>query len=102
MMILGVFADGRKLARETAPGPAAGTASVTIEFSGIRVIEAVIAASIDGGYKVDAGQVSFVGNKVTVTPQYYDYAAAAAGPAVDVPATDDLSARTIDVTIIGY
>ena len=101
-MILGVFADGRKLARETASGPSAGTASVTIEFAGIRVIEAIIAASMDGGYKVDAGQISVAGNKVTVTPQHYNYAATADGPAINVPATVDLSARTIDVTVIGY
>ena len=101
-MILGVFADGRKLARETAAGPDATTDSVTIEFAGIRVIEAVIAASIDGGYKVDAGQVSVVGNKVTVIPQYYDYDFAGDNPAINVPTTVDLSARTIDVTVIGY
>ena len=101
-MILGVFADGRKLARETAAGPGAGTESVTIEFAGIRVIEAVIAASIDGGYKVDAGQVSVVGNKVTVIPQHYNYAVTTNGPAVNVPPADNLSTHTIDVTVIGY
>jgi hypothetical protein len=79
--------------------PAAPT--IEIEVPGIRTIDAVIAASIDGGYFVNPSLCTVVGNKVTVQPMYFDYAGAV-GPAIVVPRASDLSTLTISLVVIGY
>ena len=99
------------------PGPntitttTTGTITVTItvaataeaiEIPGIRTIQAVIGASLSGGYKLGPADCTIAGNKVTIQPMYYDYAAVGAGAAINVPTSVDLSAVTCNLTVIGY
>jgi len=100
--VIGIFQDGRKLAKATGAGPGAGVASVDIELPDLRVIDQIIYAGITGGYYLDDGALSVSGNRVTVTPKYVDYPAAAAGPAIAVPAATDLSGETITLIVVGY
>jgi hypothetical protein len=81
----------------------AATASA-IEVVGLNTIQAVIAASIDGGYKLDPAAVTIAGNKVTVQPMYYHYGSGgvADGVAINVPTSVDLSAQIAQLTVIGY
>ena len=58
------------------------TPTIAIEIPGMRVIDAVIQASITGGYKVDPAAATISGDKVTVQPQYYVNNTGGAGPAV--------------------
>ena len=81
-----------------APGPGAGVASTDVVFGEFERVESA-QATMTGGYLC---RVAIVGATVTVTPMYFDYTAAAAGPAIDVPAATDLSAETITVVAEGY
>ena len=76
--------------------------AATIEIPGLRRIDAVIDASIDGGYYVEAAAVTIAGNKVTIQPQFFDYTSGASGPAISVPTTTDLSAQNASLVVIGY
>ena len=80
----------------------AATPTIPIEIPGIRNIDAVIEASITGGYKVDPAAATVAGNIVTVQPQYYINNTGAAGPAANVPKATDLSGQTIAVLVIGH
>jgi hypothetical protein len=78
-------------------------AAAVIEIPGIRTIDAVIEASITGGYKADPAYVTVAGNKVTVQVQYYaNNSIAVPGAAIDVPYANNLSAQTIAVAVIGH
>ena len=77
------------------------TTQTTIEVEGLRQVEAVIGASLSGGYKLDPAACSVVGNKVTITPMYYNYAAAN-GVAIAVPNSVDLAAVLCNLTVVGY
>jgi hypothetical protein len=78
-------------------------AAAVIEIPGIRTIDAVIEASITGGYKVDPAYVTVSGNKVTVQVQYYgNNSIAVPGAAIDVPYATNLLAQTIAVAVIGH
>jgi hypothetical protein len=78
------------------------TPTIPIEIPGIRTIDAVISASMTGGYKADPGNVGVAGNIVTVQPQYYINNTGAAGPAANVPKAADLSGQTIALLVIGH
>jgi hypothetical protein len=78
------------------------TTQTTIEVVGLRQIEAVVGVSLSGGYKLDPAACSVSGNKVTITPMYYTNNGGAAGPAIAVPNTVDLSAVVCNLTIVGY
>jgi hypothetical protein len=78
------------------------TPTITIEIPGIRNIDAVIEASISGGYKIDPAAVTVAGNKVTVQPQQYLNNTGGAGAATNVPKAVDLSGQTIALTVIGH
>ena len=78
------------------------TTQTTIEILGLRSIyQAVIGASLSGGYKLDPAACTIAGNKVTITPMYYNYAGAN-GVAIAVPNTVDLNTVTCNLTVIGY
>jgi len=83
---------------KTASGPGAGESSVSVRFGEFEKV-AKAQATMTGGYIC---KVSISGNTVTVTPQYFDYDAAADGVAIDVPASEDLSGETITVVAEGY
>ena len=101
--IIGNLQDGRKIAYVTATGRGAGAVQTqTIEIPGIRRIDAVIGASITGGYFLNPSLCTVAGNKVTVEPMYFNNAAVASGPAIDVPAGNSLAATTIALVAIGY
>jgi len=51
-----------------------------------------------GGYKAS---ISWTGNTLTIIAQYYDYAATAAGTAIEVPAGTNLSGVNLDIIVIG-
>jgi len=82
---------------ETAAGPGAAVASVAIAFGEFEKVNSAMAI-MTGGYLC---RLAISGLTVTVTPMYFDYAAAAAGAAIDVPAATDLSAQTITVIADG-
>jgi len=87
------------LAVESVSGPTsypAGGFSVTLTRLR-RVINAFVDA--DGGYKAEV--VGIDGNRVTIMARQYDYPAAAAGPAIEVPAGTDLSGVTFRITAVG-
>jgi hypothetical protein len=78
-------------------------AAAVIEIPGIRVIDAVLEASITGGYKADPAYVAVAGNKVTVQVQYYgNNTIAVPGAAIDVPYATNLLAQTIALAVIGH
>lgn len=78
--------------------------AATIEIPELREIQAVIGASLTGGYKVDPATVTIAGNKVTIQPQYYGYLTDVGSddPAINVPTTVDLAAIVCQITAIGY
>ena len=77
--------------------------SSVIEVVGLREIQAVIGASLNGGYHVSPASVTIAGNKVTIQPMYYAYKTAVAdGPAINVPTSVDLSSILCNLTVAGY
>jgi hypothetical protein len=78
--------------------------SSIIEVVGLRTIQAVVGASLNGGYKLDPAAVTIAGNKVTIQPQYYHYGSGiiADGVAINVPTSVDLSAILYNLTVLGY
>jgi len=73
------------------------TGGFTVTVSGIKNIKSVIVIPT-GGYKASW---TWTGNTVTIVAQYYDYPAAAAGPAIEVPAGTDLSGISFFLIVIG-
>jgi len=63
----------------------------------VRIEDAVVIAG--GGYKAEV--VSISANTLTVQARYFDYPAAAAGVAIEVPAGTDLSGVTFRIIAIG-
>jgi len=99
-MILGLTADGKKIAVASAPGPSSyATGGFTIRVPDLNRIDQVVFAFVTGGYKV--GGLSVSGNAVTVVVHQYNYPATSAGPSVEVPAGTDLSDQTVTVVVIG-
>jgi len=73
------------------------TGGFAVTVSGVRrIIGAIVVPT--GGYKAS---ISWTGNTLTVVAQYYDYAATAAGTAIEVPAGTDLSGVNFDIIVIG-
>ncbi len=101
MPVLGLTADGKKIASRSVAGPTSYSAANghAITISDLKRVDEVLLAMIDGGYKV--ANYSKSGNTVTLFYHYYNYPAASAGVSVTVPDTTDLSARTITVVVIG-
>jgi len=62
-----------------------------------RIEDAVVIAG--GGYKAEV--VSISANTLTILVRYYDYPAAAAGVAIEIPAGTDLSGVTFRIIAIG-
>jgi len=52
-----------------------------------------------GGYKAE---VTWTGNTLTIVARYFDYPAAAAGVAIEVPAGTDLSGVTFILEVEGH
>jgi len=74
----------------------------TITVPGVNKIVAIRSLSITGGYKMEVADANknISKNSFKAPIYYYDYAAAAAGPAVEVPDLTDLSAETITAEIL--
>ena len=84
-------------------GPTSYTAGgYSYQVKGLQRVVKVLSASIDGGYKVDAAAITISGNTLTIPIYYYDYAAAAAGGAIEVADLTDLSTNTIQLVVLGY
>jgi len=99
--VLAVLPDNRVLIKETITGPASYTAGgFSHTISNVSVVDAILAASATGGYKVDAAAITVSGNTLTIPVYYYDYDAAADGAAIEVPDGTDLSGITITVIAI--
>jgi hypothetical protein len=75
---------------------ATGGFTVTIEDLS-RIEDAVVIAG--GGYLAEVASIS--GNTVTIVVRYFDYAATAAGTAIEVPSGTDLSGVTFRIIAIG-
>ncbi|MEM1553244.1 MAG: hypothetical protein QXH03_11355 [Candidatus Bathyarchaeia archaeon] len=100
MPIIGLTADGKKIALAAASGPSSypsGGFSVTVKE--LNHVHAVLYASITGGYKIGALTVS--GNAVTVVVHQYNYPATSAGPSTEVSSGTDLSGQTVTIIAIG-
>jgi len=84
---------------KTTAGPTSYTTggfTVTIgEFEKVAQAE----VSCNGGYKAEVASIA--GNVVTVMVRRYDYPAAAAGTAIEVPAGTDLSGVTFILDVEG-
>ena len=90
---------GYKLVARAVTGPASyTTGGFAVVFPELRVIHAALVVG-GGGYKAEIASIT--ANAVTIRVLYYDYAAAAAGPAIEVPAGTDLSGVTFYVLAIG-
>jgi hypothetical protein len=100
MPVIGLTADGKKIAVVSVAGPSSyTTGGFTVRVSDVNRINAVIWAFITGGYKI--GGLTISGNAVTVVVHNYNYPATAAGPATEVTAGTDLSGQTVTLCIIG-
>jgi len=85
---------------ETALGPGAGVATITVTFDQFRHLERVRSVRMSGGYIALPGAPS--DNRVVITPYYAEYTAGADGPLIAVPAAVDLSGETITVEGEGW
>lgn len=100
-MIVALTLDGKKVSVVTTSGPTSyPSGGFDIVIPDLDKVQAVLFASITGGYKV--GGVSFRDNVVRVVVHQYNYPAATAGPSVEVPAGTDLSGQTVTLVVIGY
>jgi len=100
-MIVAKLPDGRLLVKETTAGPAsyaAGGFSVTL--GDLKRVESVLFVGSNGGYLCEENGIT--NNTVTVKVYQFDYAATAAGPAVEVPDATDLSGVNFTVIAIGF
>ena len=101
MAVIGLTADGRKIVLATESPTTYSTGGVSVTVDEVNRIDAVIHASIDGGYFTNVSLCSVSGNTVTVPVYRFNYGAASPGPAVEVPDGTDLSGTTITLIVIG-
>lgn len=90
--------------RKTILTESAGPASYTtggfdVEVPELATVFKSKSIQMTGGYIAEVASVS--GNKATVKVYQFDYAATAAGPAVEVAATTDLSGQTVTLLSFG-
>jgi len=90
---------GYKIAIGKFSGPASySSGGFTVTFPTLRKIHhAIIFTS--KGYAADIASIS--GNSITVIAMYYDYDAAADGPAIEVASGTDLSGVEFTVLVVG-
>jgi len=89
----------RKLVVRQVSGPASyATGGFTVSFPELRAVHYAVATAT-GGYLAEVASIS--GNSVTIKVLYFDYDAAADGPAIEVPAGTDLSTVTITIIAVG-
>jgi len=83
----------------TVSGPVSyATGGFTVTIADLEAVEdAVVIAG--GGYQAEVAKIS--GNTITILARYFDYPAAAAGVAIEVPAGTDLSGVTFRIIAIG-
>lgn len=100
MTVIGLTADGKKIALVTAAGPASyATGGFPVRAGDLNHIHSILFAFITGGYKI--GGLTISGNSVTVVVHHYNFPATSAGPSTEVPATTDLSGQTVTIIAIG-
>jgi hypothetical protein len=100
MTVIGLTADGKKIAVVSAAGPSSyATGGFSVRVPELNRIDQVLFALITGGYKI--GGLTVSGNAVTVVVHYYNYPATAAGPATEVAAATDLSGQSITLVVLG-
>lgn len=99
-MIVGALA-GKKMSYVVTSGPTSydSTNGHAVTIPDLKVVDAVLSASIDGGYRVASYSIS--GNVVTLFYHYFDYPSTTAGPSVTVPNTTNLSGRTVKLVVLG-
>lgn len=97
---IGVKAGEPKVVVTRVSGPASYTAGgfdATVGELG-QVVAAIVIA--DSGYLADVDYANSSGNTLRIRAYYFDYAAAAAGAAIEVAAGTDLSG--VNFTIIAF
>lgn len=101
MPIIGLTADGKKIVALSTTGPASynPTAGYTVTVPELARVDAVLFASIDGGYRV--ANATKTGNTVTLFFHYFDYDSTSDGTSINVPNGTDLSGRAITLVVIG-
>lgn len=105
MPIVGKFADGRLLVRETAagPNPYDATARPTLTFNDLQQsVEAVLSVQIDSGHL--AREFSVVGRVLTIAVHAVDNTPATDGEAfreIVVGDAEDLSGTNITALAVG-
>ena len=101
MSLLFSAPDGRVVWQKTVAGPTSYAAGgFTVTFNELKQIEGVIFIYNDGGYLTEVSNIS--GNTVTVKVLYFNYPAASAGAAVEVPDATDLSAVNFTIVVVGF
>jgi len=82
----------------TVTGPTSySTGGFTVTITDLMKIDGAVVIA-GGGYKAE---VKWTANKLTIVVRYFDYPAAAAGAAIEVPAGTDLSGVTFIIIAIG-
>jgi hypothetical protein len=100
MAVIGLTADGKKIAVVSTAGPSSyTTGGFSVRVPDLNRISAVIWAFITGGYKI--GGLTVSGNTVTVVAHQYNYPATSAGPSTEVSSGTDLSGATVTLIAIG-
>lgn len=100
-MIISKLPKGRLLVQTSEAGPTSySTGGFSITLGDLKNVESVIAVLNNRGYLCEVSGISK--NAVTVKVYQFDYAATAAGPAVEVPAGTNLSGVTFTVIAIGF
>jgi len=82
----------------TVTGPTSyATGGFSVTIADLESIDGAVVIA-GGGYKAE---VTWTANKLTIVVRYFDYPAAAAGVAIEVPAGTDLSGVTFIIIAIG-
>jgi len=100
MAIIGLTADGKKIAFKSVPGPVSyATTGYPVTIDELSRVDCVIYAEVTGGYRIAGTSIS--GNVVTVLIHYFDYDAAADGASITVPSGANLSGQTVKIVAVG-
>jgi len=100
MPLIGITADGKKIAAVSASGPTSyPTGGFTVRIPELTRIEQILFAFITGGFKI--GGLTVSENAVTVVVHRYDYPSTSAGPSVEIPSDTNIAAQTVTIVAIG-
>jgi hypothetical protein len=105
MAVIGLTADGKKIAQRVVSGPTSyATGGFTVRFSELNKIHAVkvsVRTNLKVSNYVHAVDYSYSGNTITFVVYRIDVTAAAPSAWSESPAGSDLSALSLEIIAIG-